>query len=106
MQNHQKTQKVIEDIQDLFDEHDIRLIGDGNRVKKWKGTKNLNVSLAAAIMRKITPVINMKTNIVYSFTCNMYKGGGEIAHYAKMKKLKKQTLKKLDNSLKNASESD
>ena len=80
-----KKAKGVEDVQYLFDEHDIQLIGEGNRVQKWRGTKNLNVSVTDAIMRKITPVINMRTKIVYSFTCDIYKGGGEIAPYAKVK---------------------
>ena len=40
------TDDGIEDMQYLFDDHDMRLIEDGRRVKTWRLTGNLNQNLS------------------------------------------------------------
>ena len=55
----------IEDIQYLFNGHDMRLIEDGRRVKTWRITGNLNQNLTDTIMHKTTPDIDMRTKVVY-----------------------------------------
>ena len=79
------TDAGVEDVQYLFDGHDMRLIEDGNRVKTWRITQNLNSSLTETIMHKATPDINMRTKVVYSFECEVHRGGGEIIRYFKSK---------------------
>ena len=63
----QPTNNRIQGMRYLFDEHDMRLNEDGTRVKTWRLTKNLNLSLTDTIMRKVTPDIEMRTKVVYSF---------------------------------------
>ena len=83
--NQDKKEKGVEDIQYIFDEHDIKMIAEGNRCSTWRATENLNVSLTDGIMHKITPDINMRTKIVYSFKCEIHRGGGDVVDYAKVK---------------------
>ena len=68
----------------LFDEHDMRLIEDGARVKTWRLTKNLNLSLTDIIMHKATPDIEMRTKVVYSFEAEIHRGAGKIVDYSKV----------------------
>ena len=88
MYRHEKnatTDKGLEDVQYLYDGHDMRLLEDGRRVKTWRITKQLNKSFAGTIMWKVTPDINMRTKVVYSFECEVYRGGGEVARHYKTK---------------------
>ena len=50
-----------------------------------KNLNNLNKSLTEGLMKKITPHIDMRTKIVYSFSCEVHKGGGDIAPHYKTK---------------------
>ncbi|XP_057316834.1 uncharacterized protein LOC130657857 [Hydractinia symbiolongicarpus] len=61
------------------------MLEDGNRVKTWRFNKNLNQPLAEVIMRKITPYIDMRVKVVYSFACTIYEAGGGTAPYHKSK---------------------
>ena len=84
----EKTQTTDDGIQGmhyLFDEHDMRLIEDGTRTKTWRITKNLNLSLTDTIMYKATPDIEMRTKVIYSFKCEIHRGGGDIIVYGKTK---------------------
>ncbi|XP_057292853.1 uncharacterized protein LOC130621566 [Hydractinia symbiolongicarpus] len=75
----------VEDIQHIFDENDTQMLEDGNRVKTWRFNKNLNQPLAEAIIQKITPYIDMRVKVVYSFACIIYEAGGGTAPYHKTK---------------------
>ena len=75
----------LEDAQYLYDVHDMHLLEDGRRVKTWRITKNLNQSLADMIMWKAAPDINMRTKVVYSFECEVHRGGGEVGSHYKTK---------------------
>ena len=79
----QTTDNGIEDMRYLLDELDMQLIEDGRRVKTWRLTKNLNLSLTGTIMHKATPDIEMRTKVVYSFEADIYRGAGDIVDYAK-----------------------
>ena len=84
----EKTQKTDDGIQGmhyLFDEHDMRLIEDGTRVKTWRLTKNLNLSLTDTIMHKATPDTEMRTKVIYSFKCEVRRDGGDIIVYGRTK---------------------
>ena len=73
------------DVQYLFDGHDMRLVEEGRQVKTWQITKQLNKPLTDTVMWKATPDINMRTKVVYSFKCWIYRGSGEVALYHKTK---------------------
>ena len=75
----------IKDIQYLFDEHDMRMIEEGKRVKTWRITKNLNQPLTDTIMWKATPDIDMRTKVIYSFECEVHRGGGVVGKHYKTK---------------------
>ena len=79
------TNDGIEDMQYLFNGHDMRLIEDGRRVKTWLLTGTLNQNLTDTIMHKTTPDIDMRTKVVYSFECEIHQGGGEVGKYYKTK---------------------
>ena len=80
----QPTDNGIQGMRYLFDEHDMRLIEDGRRVKTWRLTKNLNLSLTDTIMRKAAPDIDMRTKVVYSFEVEIHRGAREIVDYSKV----------------------
>ena len=48
---------------------EIKLVENGGRVKVFKSTGNLNFDLADIIMEKITPIIEMRTKVIQSFSC-------------------------------------
>ena len=75
----------LEDAQYLYDVHDMFLLEDGRRVKTWRITKNLNQSLTDMIIWKAAPDINMRTKVVYSFECEVHRGGGEVSSHYKTK---------------------
>ena len=81
----QITDNGIQGMRYLFDEHDMRLIEDGTRVKTWRLTKNLNLSLTNTIMHKATPDIEMRTKVVYSFEAKIHRRGGDIIVYGRTK---------------------
>ena len=81
----QTTDNGIQGTRYLFDEHDMRLIENGTRVKTWRLTKNLNLSLTNTIMHKATPDNEMRTKVVYSFKAEIHRGGGDIIVYGRTK---------------------
>ena len=81
----QTTDNGIQGKRYLFDEYDMRLIEDGTRVKTWRLTKNLNLSLTNTIMHEATPDIEMRTKVVYSFKAEIHRGDGDIIVYGKTK---------------------
>ena len=79
----QTTDNGIQGMRYLFDEHDMRLIEDGTRVKTWRLTKNLNLSLTDTVMHKATSDIEMRTKMVHSFEAEIHRGTGGIVDYSK-----------------------
>ena len=53
------------------------------RVKEFRVTGNLNGPNTKMIMANITPYINMRTKIIYSFKSEIHRGAGEIVDYSK-----------------------
>ena len=63
----------IEDIRNLSDEEDdTELMENGDRVKAWKFRRNLNSPLTGTVMGKITPHVDMRVVVVYSFSCDIW----------------------------------
>ena len=81
----QTTDNGIQGMRYLFDEHDMRLIEDGTRVKTWRLTKNLNLSSKNTILHIATPDTEMRTKVVYSFEAETHRGCGDIIVYGRTK---------------------
>ena len=82
----QAERKGTEKVQNLFreDEDDgPELIEDGDRVKTWRFGRSLNSSLTEAVMAAITHHVDMGVVVVYSFSCDIYQGGGGVTKYHK-----------------------
>ena len=76
----------VEDVRGLFDEGGDG--EDGNRVKAWRFRENLNSPLTRTVMAKITPHVDMRVVVVYSFSCDIYQGDGGVTKYHKSKSTK------------------
>ena len=61
----------------------IKLVYEGKRVKELRVTGNLNKSHKKIIMANITPHIEMRVKVIYSFKSVTYRGAGEIKPYSK-----------------------
>ena len=56
---------------------------EGKRVEGDRVTENLNNPNTKMIMANITPLIEMRVRVIYSFKSVIYRGGGEIKPYSK-----------------------
>ena len=61
----------------------MRLAFEGRRVKEFRAIGNLNNPNTKMIMKNITPHIEMRVKVIYSFKLVIYRGGGEIKDYSK-----------------------
>ena len=61
----------------------IKLVYKGKRMKEFRVTGNLNRSNTRMIMDNITPHIEMRIKVIYSFKSVIYRGNGEIKDYSK-----------------------
>ena len=61
----------------------IKLVYEGKRVKEFRETGNLNRPNTRMIMDNITPHIETRVKVIYSFKSVIYRGGGEIKPYSK-----------------------
>ena len=61
----------------------IKLVYEGKRVKEFRETGNLNRPNTRMIMDNITPHIETRVKVIYSFKSVIYRGGGEIKSYSK-----------------------
>ena len=61
----------------------IKLVYEGKCVKEFRVTGNLNNSNTKMIMANITPHIEMRVKVIYSFKSVIYRGAGEIKPYSK-----------------------
>ncbi len=61
----------------------IELIEDHPRCHQYEVTGNLNSNVSKFIIKKITDDIEMRSKIVYSFSCKIHRGGGEVVDYQK-----------------------
>ena len=76
---------------------EIKLDENGDRVKVFKTTGNLNFDLTDIIMQKITPIIEMRTEVIHAFSCVIYRGQGEIIEYSKTFKAPSGTFSSLSD---------
>ena len=56
---------------------------EGKRVKEFRVTGNLNSPNTKMIMANITPYIDVRTKVIYSFKSEIHRGAGEIVDYSK-----------------------
>ena len=61
----------------------IKLMYKGKRAKEFRVTGNLNKANTKMIMANITPHIEMRTKVIYSFKSEIHRGGGVIKGYYK-----------------------
>ena len=61
----------------------IKLVYEGKRVEGFRVTENLNNPNTKMIMTNITPPIEMRVRVIYSFKSVIYRVGGEIKPYSK-----------------------
>ena len=61
----------------------IKLVYEGKRSKEFRVTWNLNGPNTKIIMANITPQIEMRTKVIYSFKSEIHRGADEIAPYYK-----------------------
>ena len=61
----------------------IKLVYEGKRVKEFRMTGNLNNPNTKMIMVNVTPHIEMKTKVIYSFKSEIHRGAGEVMDYNK-----------------------
>ena len=61
----------------------IKLVYKGKRMKEFRVTGNLNRSNTRTIMDNITPHIEMRIKVIYSFKSVIYRGNGKIKDYSK-----------------------
>ena len=61
----------------------IKLVYEGRRVKGFRVTGNLNNPNTKMIMANITPHIEMRVKVIYSFKSVIHRGAGEIKPYSK-----------------------
>ena len=76
---------------------EIKLAENGDRVKVYKTTGNLNFDLTDIIMEKITPIIETRTKVIHAFSCVIYRGQGEIIEYSKTFKAPSGTFSSLSD---------
>ena len=82
--------KGTEEIRNLFEEdNELKLIEDRDRVKTWRFGKSLNSPLTKMLMATITPHVDMRVVVVYSFSWDIYKGDGGVTEYKKSKSTKR-----------------
>ena len=61
----------------------IKLAHEGKRAKEFRVTGNLNNSNPKMFLTNITPHIEMRVKVIYSFKSVIYRGAGEIKPYSK-----------------------
>ena len=61
----------------------MRLVEDQTRIKKYEVTGDLNQNISDLMMEAIRPVVEMRTKVIYSFHCLIYRGKNEVVKYYK-----------------------
>ena len=63
----------------------IELTKEGKRVKVFRITRGMNRDNTKIIMYKIMQHIEMRTKVIYSFLCEVHRGGGDVGRHGKTK---------------------
>ena len=74
-------QSLLQEVEDLVAH--IDLVENGGRVKRFEIKGNLNKVTSKLIMEKLTPHIEMRVKVLYSFSADIYRGDGEVSRYHK-----------------------
>ena len=61
----------------------ISLIEDQTRVKTYEATGNLNHDVFNASLKTIKLVLEMRTRVIYSFSCSIFRGRNHVIQYHK-----------------------
>ena len=61
----------------------MRLVEDQTRIKKYEVTGDLNQNISDLMMKTIRPVVEMRTKVIYSFHCSIFRGKNEVVEYYK-----------------------
>ena len=61
----------------------ISLMVDQTRIKTYEVTGNLNHDVSDLILKTIKPVIKMRTRVIYSFSCSIFRGKNHVVQYHK-----------------------
>ena len=80
----------------------MRLVEDQTRIKKYEVTGDLNQNISDLMMKTIRPVVEMRTKVVYSFHCSIYRGKNELVEYYKTfsNKVTFTSLRKIEDYIK------
>ena len=76
---------------DEDDDDELKLIEDGDRVKSvktWRFGKSLSSPLTKTAMATITPHVDMRVVVIYSFICDICQGDVGVTEYYKSKTTK------------------
>ena len=83
----QQEEKAKEQQQDDDEQYDtvakIKLVYEGKRVKEFRVTGNLNGANTKMVMCNVTPHIQMRTKVIYSYKSEIHRGADEIKDYSK-----------------------
>ena len=100
-------QTVKEETRQEIEEGDLTepkiiLIGDTTRIKKYEVTGNLNNNLSNLIFNNIKSVVEMRTKVIYSFSCDIFKAKNELIRYHKTMSNNKTftSLREIENYIK------
>ena len=66
---------------DLRSETRIELIENRTQVRTYQVTGSLNQDVSNLILDTIHPAIQMRTRVIYSFPCSIYRGKNQIVQY-------------------------
>ena len=61
----------------------MRLVENQTRIKKYEVTGDLNQNISDLMMKMIRPVVEMRTKVIYSFHCSIFRGKNEVVEYYK-----------------------
>ena len=61
----------------------VRLVENQNRIKKYEVTGDLNKNVSDLITKAIRTVVEMRTKVIYSFHCSIFRGKNEVVEYYK-----------------------
>ena len=80
----------------------MRLVEDQTRIKKYEVTGDLNQNISDLMMKTIRPVVEMRTKVVYSFHCSIFRGKNEVVEYYKTfsNKVTFTSLRKIEDYIK------
>ena len=95
--------KAIQEIEEGdLPEATISIVEDKIRIKKYEVTGNLNNNLSDLIFDNIKSVVEMRTKVIYSFSCDIFQAKNEVIRYHKTMSNHKTftSLREIENNIK------